>query len=708
MPDQRQVNISTPLSDDLQILSMSISESLGQLFQYDLVLYSPNEEIDIDAILGENVTVSLELGSGGKRYFNGIVSRFSQTGRSESGYALYQATLRPWFWFLTRTSDCRIFQNKSVPDIIKEIFGDKGFSDYEERLDHKKYRAWEYCVQYRETDFNFITRLMEQEGIYYFFRHEDGKHHLVLADGYESHQPIDEKKIRYYLPGVLLNEGGEPVISDWHLSREVQPGNYVLADYDFKKPRTELRVSSPIARQHAASDYEIYDYPGQFTEHDVGDHYARTRIEALHVQFEQVTAQTDSRTMTCGGLFHLIEHPRTDQNREYLVTSINTEITANDPTSAGTSDIVYRCSFAAIESKTPYRMPCRTAKPMIQGLQTAIVVGPEGEEIYPDKFGRVKVQFHWDRYGKRDENSSCWVRVAQPWAGQNWGVQFIPRIGQEVIVEFLEGDPDRPVITGSLYNAAQMPPYPLPSKKTWSGLKSRSTKQGAASNANEIRFDDKKGSELFYIQAEKDQRIVIKNDKNESIGSNVTINVGNDKKESVGHDENLTVVNDRLRSVNNNETVTISKFRTHNVGLNEMINIGGAQEVNVGAFHALDVGGYQMTNIGLYQDINVGGKYTLSIGGNRETKVEKNDDLEVEKDRISLVKGNESLKVEKKLVYDVADEIEIRNGSSKITMKKDGKIVISGTDVMLKTSSGKVHINSSGTVIIKGTVIKEN
>ncbi len=718
MADKRQVKISTPLGEDeLRVINMFGSEELGRLFQYQLELHSANEEVDIDAILGQNITVSLVHDDGTFRYFNGFVSRFSQVGRTEGGYATYEAKMSPWLWFLTRTSDCRIFQEKTVPDIIKEIFNDNGFSDFEESLS-SSYHTWEYCVQYRESDFNFVSRLMEQEGIYYFFRHESDKHVLVLADGYSSHQPIaGNNTLRYYVPGIAAYAGTEATVSDWYLTREVQPGAYAATDYDFKRPKTDLRVNCPIPRDHAACEYELFDYPGAYYDKADGDQYSQARIEEVHTQFEKVSAQTDAQTMVAGGLFELTEHTRSDQNREYLVTAAsvrcgNGELASG---SAPSESVVYQCDFTAIESRTPYRSARESAKPVIQGPQTAVVVGPSGEEIYPDEYGRIKVQFHWDRYGRMDENSSCWIRVAQIAAGPGWGAQFLPRIGQEVMVEFLEGDPDQPIITGLVYNADNMPPYSLPDNKTQSGVKTRSTKEGSASNCNEIRLEDKKGSEEFFVQAEKDYNQVIKNNRSESVGNDRSLSVGNDKSESIGNNKTIAVATDHTETIGANKsmavgvshnetigsnmTISVGGSLTETVAINYMENVGAAMELTVGAMMAETVGANKNQTIGINKSINIGKDKTEDVGGNKSVSVGKDQKVDIGKT----------------LTFDVADQITIKTGKASIVMKKDGTITISGKDIsidgkgkILVQASKDITVKSSANITMKGKKILQN
>jgi len=567
----RELAIGTPLGEDVLLLvAISGTEQLGRPFDFRLELVSEDHQIRFEDIIGQNVTVRLELSKNTTRYFNGYVSNFTQTpGRGR--YAEYKATVVPWLWFLTRTSDCRIFQEMTVPNIIKQVFRDHGFSDFEDSL-NGSYREWEYCVQYRETDFNFVSRLMEQEGIYYFFKHENGKHTLVLADSASAHQPFEEyEEIQYRPPDAAVSS--DEVILSWTVSKTVLPGMYSLGDFDFKNTKKDLNTRAKVTRDHAGADHEMYDYPGEYAEYADGENYARTRIEELHSQYMVAKADSDARGICTGCTFTLTEYPRNDQNIKYLITSANYDIALGEFESEGSnaSESVYSCSFTAIDAAEPFRAGRITPKPSIPGPQTAIVVGPSGEEIYTDQYGRVKVLFHWDRYGKADENSSCWIRVAQVWAGKNWGAMYIPRIGQEVIVEFIEGDPDRPIITGRVYNGQAMPPYELPSEKTKSTLKSNSTKGGQG--FNEIRFEDKKGDEQIFIHAEKNLDIRVKNDRFETIANNRHLHVEKDKFEHVD--------NNRDEKVDADHKEEIGKDRHLKITGKEAKEVGGSQSLTV-------------------------------------------------------------------------------------------------------------------------------
>ena len=465
----RVMEITTPLDADVLLFhGMHAREELSRLFEYQLDLLSPKKDINLDDILGKNVTIKLALPDDNTRYFNGYVTRFAQSGMY-GRYHRYSAIVRPWLWFLTRTADCRIFQEMTVPDIVKKVFTDHGTADFKFELTGS-YRKWTYCVQYRETDFNFISRLLEQEGIYYYVRHTDGHNTVVFTDSTSKHVATSGYET---LPFVSPEQVVRPElehISRWEFGREIQPGVYVHDDYDLERPSVELKTRKVLTRSYAPSDYEVYDYPGLYLQKPDGEQYAGVRIDELGTQFEIAHASSNAKGIHVGALLTLENCRREDQNCEHLIVAASHDLEYSDyeamPAGAGTR---YSCNFTAMSSKQQFRPRRATSKPFVQGPQTAVVVGPAGDEIYTDKFGRVKVQFHWDRLGKKDENSSCWIRVSHPWAGKGWGSLAIPRIGQEVIVEFLEGDPDLPIITGRVYNADQTPPYE-PGKVAVSGV----------------------------------------------------------------------------------------------------------------------------------------------------------------------------------------------------------------------------------------------
>jgi type VI secretion system secreted protein VgrG len=567
----RILAINTALGDDVLVVrSITVQEQISRLFQIEAELSCDDGALDFDQVVGHNVTLRLEVGEKGTRYFNGFISRFVQLA-NRGRYAHYHATIVPWLWFLTRTADCRMFQQKTVSDIIEAVFKAQGFTDYQLKLTGT-YSPKEYCVQYRETDFNFVSRLMEQAGIHYYFEHENGKHTLVLADSASAHTTFpeyDEITFHESEKGVSTKE----FITDWTIEKKVQPVAYAVNDFNFETPKTSLLSNSNVTRQHGAAQFEIYDYPGEYAVHGDGDQLAQVRIDELQTQFETLRGQATARGIAAGHTFTLKSHPRKDQNREYLVTGMSLQADAGEYATGGERGEFFSCNFTVIDTKQNFQPARVTPKPVVQGPQTAMVAGTKGEEIYTDQYGRVKVLFHWDRYSNADENSSCWIRVSQEWAGKKWGAIYLPRIGQEVIVEFLEGDPDRPIITGRVYNAETMPPYPLPAQQTKSTLKSNSSKGG--NGFNEIRFEDKKGSEQIFIHGEMNQDIRIKNDC----------------MEWIGNDRHLVVIKDQNEHVENNRNETVDADHKEKIGKDRHLQVVGKEAKSVGGSLSLTVSG---------------------------------------------------------------------------------------------------------------------
>jgi type VI secretion system secreted protein VgrG len=539
----REVSIKTALGTDVLLFSsMDGAEQLGRLSEYRVQLLSASSDLKIADVLGKTMTVSLDVSDEGVRHFNGVVTRFSCTGW-RGDFATYEAILHPWLWLLTRASNCRIFQDMTVVDIVKSVCDDGMYGGMVTLMVNSlsgSYAQLPYCVQYRETDFDFVCRLLEEAGIYFFFTHAMDKHTMVLADSYSAHSPIAGYGNLKFSMGQSLDTRVEESVASWTAAGEIQSSSYVLNDFDFEKASSSsnggLLSTARIPAAFGQSAYEMFDYPGKYTAATEGNALARARIERLHGQCERIDASTNARGLYPGGLFTLVEHPRDDQNRSYLITSAHYRIRGTDYRSgSGNARLAVECTFTAIGDDHAYRPLPTIAKPIVQGPQTAIVVGKAGEEIWTDKFGRVKVQFHWDRQGKDDEKSSCWVRVSQSWAGKGWGAMFIPRVGMEVIVSFLEGDPDRPLITGCVYNSDALPPYALPAAQTQSGVMSNSSKGGGG--FNEWRFEDKKGEEEVFMHAEKDFSRVVKN--------NDTLQVTGDQKITV----NKTIVIEATTSI---------------------------------------------------------------------------------------------------------------------------------------------------------------
>lgn len=569
----RRLQLITPLGDDvLLVKGVHGVERLSALFEYNFELLSEDHEIKFADIVGQNVTLRIDMAGQEPRYVNGYVSQFRQAGAAtvqgdDRHLARYQATVVPWLWFLTRTADCRIFQKKTVPDLIKEVCGEFGLTDIKTYLEGS-YRTWDYCVQYRETTFNFLSRLMEQEGIYYYFEHENGKHQLALADSEGGHVPCPGYEQLRYMSGDSPGVPDYEHISEWVIGQQIQPGECTLTDYDYVDPGKSLLATKKAKRDHANAEFAIFDYPGEYSQLGDGETYAGVRLDEFQAQYEVGMGRSDARGIRCGYLFQMTDHPRKDQCRDYLVTSTVIDAAVDDYASGGdqSQTSLINCRFAAIDVKQQYRPARVTPKPVVQGPQTAVVVGKSGEEIWTDKHGCVKVHFHWDRHGKADDESSCWVRVSQAWAGKEWGAIHLPRIGQEVIVEFLEGDPDRPIITGRVYNGENQPPYGLPGEATKSAIRSNSSKGGGG--FNEIRFEDKKGEEHILVRAEKDRHDRTKNDSYEFVGNDRHRIVKNDQFDDVTGDQHLKIGGDRNEKAEGTASLDVGMDIHQKAGMN--------------------------------------------------------------------------------------------------------------------------------------------
>ena len=553
-------------ASDLLLESFACNQALRPRGEISVSLLSPNSELDVNKILGQTVTIEIELRDDKKRHLHGFVTRFSQTGAS-TRFHRYQAVVRPWLWFLTRTTDCRIFQNLTVPQIVKAVFDDHPVAVHEFKT-FREYAVREYCVQYRESDFNFVSRLLEQEGIYYRFDHTDGEHKLILLDSLSAHDPQpDGADDLPFSPAAGQFSPDRDVVTRWAMSRSAQPGRFATRDFDFELPTSDLLVSNERQREHDLSDGELFDYPGGYKKKPDGTQYLEDRRDEVQSKFEVFNATSNSRVLRPGFTVRLRNHARADQNAEYLVTETSLQGNSGSNDAGDGVEPGFSCEFKSLSSAQQFRPPRAAQRPVVSGPQTAMVVGKEGEEIHTDKFGRVRVQFHWDRLGKKNEKSSCMMRVAQVWAGKSFGAMFIPRVGHEVIVDFLEGDPDRPIITGCVYNGDNLPPWALPDNATQSGVLTRSSKGGAVANANMIRFEDKKGSEQLAVHAERNL--------DTSVEADETHTVGHDRTKTIDNDEKNEIKNNRSKVVGVDETVTIGANRLEKVGADETISVGG-------------------------------------------------------------------------------------------------------------------------------------
>ena len=583
--EKRILKLTTPLGADVLLLvGLSGQEAISSPFQFHLDLLAENRrDINFDQLLGKKAAIEVKMPNGNSRYFSGHLNSFSEGARDQR-FTRYRAEMVPQFWFLTRIAQSRIFQHVTVPDILKKVLHGLDVS-YELK---GTYQPRDYCVQYRESDFNFASRLMEEEGIYYFFKHTADSHKMVLADTPQSH--VDLGKIPYEeLGGGTRNEER---IHRWEKTQDLRSGKYTLWDHCFELPHKHLEAEKVVMDSVSVGGvthklkvggndkFEIYDYPGGYAQRfdgvDAGGGDSagdlnkifddNTRTVGIRMQQETVPAlvingASNCRHLVSGHKFTLADH--FNANGAYVITSISHVAQQGMGTGGNDAggDSHYSNVFTCIPFALPFRPLCSTPEPYVYGSHTATVVGPAGEEIFTDKYSRVKVQFHWDRQGKNDADSSCWVRVGTPWAGKNWGIVHIPRIGQEVIVDFLEGDPDQPIVVGSVYNAEQMPPYKLPDNKTQSGIKSRSSLHGGTEDFNELRLEDKKGSEDIYFHAQKDFHRVVENDDDLKVGHDQTIEIKHDRTETVKEgNEKVTIAqgNRDVKISMGNDTLKIS------------------------------------------------------------------------------------------------------------------------------------------------------
>jgi type VI secretion system secreted protein VgrG len=630
---ERLVDATTPLGEALWFRQMRGTEAVSSLFEFDVTFHSKQQGLSAKAMLGKDITLKVETeGGGGVRHFNGICTRFGGGGR-EGEHLLYTAKMRPWLWLADRRSDCKIFQFKKVPDIISEVLGKYGFALLPKLK--KTYREWDYCVQYQETDLNFVMRLMEHEGIYFYFEHQDGSHTMVLADDVSCHSPLPGKPSIKYLGVDAATVADEEHFFRWQVLEDVSSGEYITDDYDFANPRADLKTKRKNPLGHTHDSWERYMWPGGYVDYGDGETYSGVRLESLEAEHERTLGQTTVRTMAPGYLFNLERCPRADQNREYLALSVDYYFLDNSRMSAdgGAGDSIWEIKVTSHPTVLPFRPQIVTPKPLTHGPQTAVVVGPAGEEIYTDKYGRVKVQFFWDRYGDKNENSSCWVRVSHPWAGEKWGFIHIPRIGQEVIVDFIGGDPDCPMITGRVYNADQMPPYGLPDNKTASGIKSRSTKGGSPTDFNEIRMEDIKGKEQLYVHAQRNLDSVVEADESRV--------VGHDRNTRIGNNDSRFVVNNDKHVIGGNQAVQVQGSQAVAISGHHDLGVQGHQSNMIGGDRTQSVGGLLKEKAGGDHRESVGGKHTLTVSGDEKNNIGGKQVNFVQGGRKSIIVGKE-------------------------------------------------------------------
>lgn len=562
-----------PMLTELVTANVPIKDLVGQDFSVRIALdgkgflgdlaagfsefAGPSDSIQKNLVQGAAAGVDASSAGGmgkGQREINGLVTR-ARFVHSENRRSVYEIVIEPWLVLATRTSDYKIFQNKTPLEIIQEVLDDYIYPS-ELRITHS-YPARTFQVQYGETDFDFISRLMEEFGIYYFWEHKDGAHKLILVDDVGAHKPFESEayqSISFYGESAKIDE---EYCSRFDVADTLTSGQWVTDDFDFTKPRAKLQVQSKMPRETGHNQQEIYRWPGDYADPEEGQNLVKVRMEAAGAPGKRASGSGNLRAMVPGCTFGLQRHPQQTSNREWLILGATLALQESSHAAGGEA---YHChvEFEVQPANDIYRSLQRRSKPHTLGPQTAIVTGPAGQEIWTNEYGQVKLSFHWNRYCSKDENSSCWIRVSSPSAGNGFGGISVPRIGQEVIVDFENGDPDRPIVTGRVWNAMNMPPWSLPGSMTQSGMLTRSSPGGGTANANALRFEDKKGAEEIWLHAEKDMRSEVENNESHSVGA--------DRSKTITQNETVKVGGDRIKTIGKNETITITENRTETVG----------------------------------------------------------------------------------------------------------------------------------------------
>ncbi|MEZ4309814.1 MAG: type VI secretion system tip protein TssI/VgrG [Polyangiaceae bacterium] len=746
----RRMECSIATGDALDVRSFHAAERMNQMFEVTVVALCENPDIDFESAAGQPMVFSARQGADAQaaRTWTGLCSHIEQIGVEERGASTYRIVLVPLLWLTSQRRNHRMFQLVSEVDIVKKILGEWGIP-CEWKLSGS-YKKRKYRVQYGETDFAFLSRMLEDAGISFYFRTEEGDTQLILHDSPQSEAPRS--------PPIAFRDNPTDAdrehVTEVRVGRKIRPGKYTVRDHDYRRPPSyDLRSTAQGGAGIEGSLEQFHYAPGAFLfEADRGDAtpiaddrgkyrtdekeataLATRRLESKRATARTITFDTNTVDLAPGKVVSFLDHPKSElaPGKTFLVT---------EQALSGQINGRWTCTCEAVSTTVAYHPPLVTPKPKTSGVESATVVGPAGEEIHTDEFGRVRVHFHWDRESSMNETSSCWIHVSQPWGGSGFGGTNLPRIGQEVIVDFLGGDPDRPVIIGRLYTNLQKTPYKLPDNKTQSGWQSRSSPGGGASNYNEIMFEDKKGKELVRMQAEKDLDKLVKNDETVKIGHDRTklvvhddaLTVGNDRTRQVVHDETVAIGNDRTRTVGNNESVAIGNDRTksiaanesmfvgsnqseqvgHNrstqigandaesVGENQSISIGDNQSVSIGSSMSLTVGKAKSETValasaetvGLAKALTVGAAYAITVGANMATTVMMN--------QTQMVGMSQDESVGKDKTVTVGEKITITCGASVLTMDKDGIITLNGKDITV-TASGTVHVKADGDVNVE-------
>jgi type VI secretion system secreted protein VgrG len=676
---------SAASSTTFQLISVQGQEKLSTPFTYRLRLVAASNSLDFSTLIGKTATVTLKLTDSVSRYLSGYITRavMVEADRNHTN-ASYDVELRPFLWMLNYHSDCRIFQNLTVPVLVTNLLSELGFTDVKNSLTGT-YTAREYCVQYNETTFNFINRLFEEEGIFYFFTFTSGVHTLVLGDDPSVFAAcVSDSTVNYRSSANNLRD--DYTVNEVELEQRVMPAGYGLGSYEFTTPATNLYVKSTGTGTTAA--LVLNDYLPVYSTTTVGEAIAKLRLEAYEAESKVIRAEGRMPSFQAGYTFTLAGHDRTDLNTTYVLSGLTLEASQSD----------YLTRFEAFPSTVAFRPKKQAEKPRIFSTLTATVVGKAGEEIWTDSYGRVVIQFPWDRLGKSDENSSIWVRVSQGWAGKAWGSLSVPRVGTEVLVNFIDGDPDKPIVTGTVYNATQTMPYTYPADQTKTTIKTNSSKGGG--KFNELRFEDKAGSEEVYIEAAKD----------------MTVTVTNDVNKTVSHDENVTITNNNVIAVNNDRTITVKNndSRTISSGNDSLTVSTGTRAVSV-------KGNETHTNSGDFTQ-TVSGNYKLSVTGNMT--IEVTGDLTIKAASITLqstgtaisataatsvtIKSGSTMTVQAGTELDASSGTNLSvKGGANLDLEASAQLTASGATTTIK-GSANAQVSAGAALALKGAIVQIN
>lgn len=661
-------------------LSGTLSPCYG--FRYDIKLASRESGITAQQVVDRQAQLMMTHNGKPVQFVHGIVRQFSQ-GDIGHHHTRYSLVLVPTLERLSLRQNSRIFQQKTVEDILNQILQEMGIANVSFALT-RTLTPREFCVQYRETDLAFVHRLLAEEGITYYIEQSDGQHTIVFCDDSALITKHSEAVPHNALPS---GESDEAFVSAFQIRHQSEPSHLVFKDYSFKKPSygfMQQQQGGDLSFQE--NGYEHYDFPGRYKEDGSGKAFSQFRLEYLRRESHLGRGDSNHPALQAGVKFDLSDNLEASANRDWLVIEVEHKGTQPQALEeeGGQGATTYHNTFTVLPANKTWRAKPQP-KPQVDGPMIAQVVGPAGEEIYCDEHGRVKVHFPWDRESEQNERSSCWVRVSQGWAGTQYGFMAIPRIGHEVIVDFLNGDPDQPIIVGRTYHATNPSPYSLPDNKTRTVLK---TKTHKGEGFNELRFEDQADGEEIFIHAQKDQNNVVNNDettkvghdRSEDIGNNETIAIGNDRVETVGNNEAITIGVDRSETVGNNETIVVVNNRQERVGANEAIEIGGNQIVTIGGAQAETVVLAKAETIGAAKALSIGAGYQVSVGGAKNESVG--------------VSSTEQVGLLKHMI--IGKRFELSVGASSLILNADGTIILQGKDVKV---AGAKHVEVNGKLV---------